>query len=92
MANATTVVAPPQSRGFLDMIRIMCLASSGGLIKGANIFFRTMSIGDRTIFITEVELAAKGELKFQQLKSEQSDKGARLQQIHDELKAETDWR
>ena len=84
-------VVQTQQRGFLDMIRILCLASSGGLIKGANIIFRIFSIGDRTVFITEVELASKGELKFQALKAEQPDGGVRLQAIHDELKAETDW-
>ena len=82
----------PQQRGFLDMIRIVCLASTGTLIKGANMIFRTFSIGDRTIFITEVELASNGELKFQALKAKQPDGGVRLQQIHDELKAETDWK
>ena len=87
-----TAVAPPQQRGFLDMFRIGCLASSGSFIKGANIIFRLFSIGDRTVFLTEVELASKGELKFQALKAEQPDKGVRLQQIHDELKAETDWK
>ncbi len=87
--QGATLVAP--QRGFLDMFRILCLASSGGLVKGANIIFRLFSIGDRTVFITEVELASQGELKFQALKAEQPDKGVRLQQIHDELKAETDW-
>ena len=93
MPNPTvTAVAPPQQRGFLDMFRIGCLASSGSFIKGANIIFRLFSIGDDTVFITQVELASKGELKFEALKAEQPDKGVRLQALHDRLKAETDWK
>ena len=92
MPNPTvTAVAPPQQRGFLDMFRIGCLASSGSFIKGANIIFRLFSIGDRTTFQADVAMASDAELKFQALKDKQPDGGVRLQQIHDELKAETDW-
>ena len=93
MPNPTvTAVALPQQRGFLDMFRIGCLASTGSFIKGANIIFRLFSIGDDTVFLTQVELASNGELKFEALKAEQPDKGARLQALHDRLKAETDWK